>query len=64
MASFDIVSLFTMVPIKETMAVLRRHFEEDILGPFRHVLTTSNVTFNEHTSIRMAWAWAHRFLLL
>jgi hypothetical protein len=39
MVSFDIVSLFTKVPIRETMDLLGRHFEED-------VLTTSYFTFN------------------
>jgi hypothetical protein len=40
------VSLFTKVPIRETMDLLGRHFEEDVLGLFRHVLTTSRFTFN------------------
>jgi hypothetical protein len=31
MVSFDIVSLFTKVPIKETMNLLGRHIEEDVL---------------------------------
>jgi hypothetical protein len=46
MVSLDIVSLFTKVPIRETMDLLRCHFEEDVLGLFRHVLTTSYFTFN------------------
>jgi hypothetical protein len=29
------------------MDLLGRHFEEDVLGLFRHVLTTSYFTFNE-----------------
>jgi hypothetical protein len=36
--SFDVVLLFTRVPIRETMSLLSRHFEEDILRLFRHVL--------------------------
>jgi hypothetical protein len=44
--SFDIVSLFIRVPIKETMDLLGHHFEEDILGLFYHVLTTLHFTFN------------------
>jgi hypothetical protein len=46
MVSFDDVSLFTKVPIKETMDLLGRHFKEDVLGLYRHVLTTSYFTFN------------------
>jgi hypothetical protein len=46
MVSFDIVLLFTKVPIRETMDLLGRHFEEDVLGLFRHILTTSYFTFN------------------
>jgi hypothetical protein len=46
MVSLDIVSLFTKVPIRETMDLLGSHFEEDVLGLFRHVLTTSYFTFN------------------
>jgi hypothetical protein len=34
------------VPVKETMDLLGCHFEEDILGLFCHVLTTSYFTFN------------------
>jgi hypothetical protein len=46
MVSFDTVSRFTEVPIKETMDLLGRHFKEGILGFSRHVLTTSYFTFN------------------
>jgi hypothetical protein len=46
MVSFDIVLLFSRVPIKETMNLLGRHFKEDILGLFHNVLTTSYFTFN------------------
>jgi hypothetical protein len=60
MVSFDIVSPFTKVPIKETMDLLGRHFKEDVLGFFCHVLTTSYFTFNG----QMLWPWAHCFLLL
>jgi hypothetical protein len=46
MVSFDILSLFTKVPIMETMDLLGRHFKEDVLGLFCHVLTTSYFIFN------------------
>jgi hypothetical protein len=46
MASFDVVSLFTKMPIKETMDLLGRRFEKGILGLFRHVLINFYFTFN------------------
>jgi hypothetical protein len=46
MVSFEIVSLFTRVPIKETMDLLGSRFEEDVLGLIRDVLTTSCFIFN------------------
>jgi hypothetical protein len=46
MISFDIVSLFTRVLIKETMDLLGRHFEKDVLGLSRYFLSTSYFTFN------------------
>jgi hypothetical protein len=49
MVSFDTVSFFTRVPIKETMDLLGRHFEEDILGLFCHILTISYFTFYGQT---------------
>jgi hypothetical protein len=47
MVSFDIVPLFTKVPVKVTMDLLGRHSEEDVLRLFRHVLTISYFTYNE-----------------
>ncbi|PNF41399.1 hypothetical protein B7P43_G14428 [Cryptotermes secundus] len=46
MVSFDVVSLFTKVPIKDTMDLLEGNFAEDVLRLFRHVLTTSYFSFN------------------
>jgi hypothetical protein len=46
MVSFDVVSLSTRVAIKDIIDLLGRHFEEDILRLFRHVLTTSYFSFN------------------
>jgi hypothetical protein len=64
MVSFDIVSLLTRVPIKETMDLLRHHFEEDVLGIFCHVLTSPYFTFNgQSTGKQMVWPWTHWFLL-
>jgi len=38
--SFDLVSLFTMVPIKTAMEQIERDFPLDIAKLFRHYLTT------------------------
>jgi hypothetical protein len=46
LVSFDVISLFTMVPIVEALPLLSRHFDEDILRPFRHVLNSSFSRFN------------------
>jgi hypothetical protein len=54
MVSFDVVLLFIRVSMKDTMDLLGRHVEEDVLGLFYDVLglfydvlTTSYVTFNK-----------------
>jgi hypothetical protein len=39
--SFDVVSLFTKVPITDTLQLLGQHFEEDLLVLFRHALTST-----------------------
>jgi hypothetical protein len=39
MVSFDMVWLFTRVPIRKIVSLLSPHFEEDILRLFRQVLT-------------------------
>jgi hypothetical protein len=46
MVSFDTLSLFNRVPIKETVELLGWHFEEDVLRLFCHILTTSYFTSN------------------
>jgi hypothetical protein len=46
LVSFDVVSLFTMVPIVEALHLLSQHFDEDILRLFHHVLTCSFFRFN------------------
>jgi hypothetical protein len=53
MVRFDEVSLFTRVPIKDTMYLLGLHFEEDILKLFRHVLAISYLRFNASSTDKL-----------
>jgi hypothetical protein len=41
MVSFDVVSLFTKVPVKESLTLLSQHFKEEVLSLFKHVLTST-----------------------
>jgi hypothetical protein len=40
MVSFDIVSLFTKVPVADSLSLLSHHFQDGILALFKHVLTS------------------------
>ena len=40
MVSFDVVSLFTKVPVEESLTLLSQHFNKDILALYKHVLTS------------------------
>ena len=40
MVSFDVVSLFTNVPIVDSLELLSQHFEDDVLTLFKHALTS------------------------
>jgi hypothetical protein len=46
LVSFDVISLFIMVPIEEALHLLSQNFDEAILQLFRHVLTSSFFSFN------------------
>jgi hypothetical protein len=45
MVSFDMVSLFTRVPIVQSLNLLGQYFSEDILALFRHILTSTYFSF-------------------
>ena len=41
MVSFDVVSLFTRVPIKDTLIMLEEHFDKKLIDLFRHTLNST-----------------------
>jgi hypothetical protein len=46
MVSFDVVSVFTKVPIADSLDLLSHHFEDDVLALFKHVLTSTHFCFD------------------
>ncbi|XP_071445600.1 uncharacterized protein [Hetaerina americana] len=46
LASFDSISLFTKVPIKDTLLLLQARFNEKTVDLFRHVLTSTYFLYN------------------
>jgi hypothetical protein len=42
MVSFDVVSLFTKVPVEESLILLKQHFNNEILALYKHVLTSTS----------------------
>ena len=53
MVSFEVVSLFTKVPVKESLTLLRQHFKDEIIALYKHALTSTDfcvdVQFYEQT---------------
>ena len=46
LVSFDVVSLFTNVPIVDSLEILSHHFEDDVLTLFKHALTSTYFCFD------------------
>jgi len=46
MVGFYAVSLFTHVPIVDSVELLSHHFEDDVLALFKHVLTSTYFCFD------------------
>ena len=44
--SFEVVSLFTIVPIVDSLELLIQHFEANILALFKHALTSTYFCFD------------------
>jgi hypothetical protein len=41
LVSFDMVTIFTRVPLEDTLLLLQQHFHDQIIGLFKQVLTTT-----------------------
>jgi retron-type reverse transcriptase len=41
LVSFDVVSLFTRVPLEDTLLLLQQHFHDQTISLFKQVLTTT-----------------------
>jgi hypothetical protein len=46
MVSFDVVSLYTDVPIVDSLELLSFHLEDDVLASFKHLLTSTYFCFD------------------
>jgi hypothetical protein len=62
LVSFDVVSLFTMVPTEGAPCLLSQHFDEAILQLLNHVLTSSfSASMASSMSKPTVWRWVRRF---
>jgi hypothetical protein len=46
MVSFNVLSLFTNVPVGDSLKLLSQHFQEDVLALFQHTLTSTYFCFD------------------
>jgi len=50
MVSFSVASLFTKMPVVESLNLLTEHFSENILPLFRRILTSPSLLVGDSTS--------------
>jgi hypothetical protein len=46
MVSFNVMSVFTNIPLGDSLKLLSQHFEEDVLALFQHTLTSTYFCFD------------------
>jgi hypothetical protein len=49
MVSFDVVSMFTIVPIADSLKLFSHQFKDDVLALFKHVLTSTYFCFKRQS---------------
>ncbi|XP_071450120.1 uncharacterized protein [Hetaerina americana] len=55
LVSFDVVSLFTKVPVKDTLLLLQAQFDQQTVELFRHVLTSTYFLYNGKFYEQVHW---------
>lgn len=48
LVSFDVVSLFTRVPLEDSLCLITEKLDDDLVKLCRHVLTSTYFLFNDH----------------
>jgi hypothetical protein len=55
MVSFNMVSLFTKVPITDSLELLSHHFEDEVLALFKHMLTSTYFCYDGQFYKQTEW---------
>jgi hypothetical protein len=57
--SFDVLSLFTRVPLNDTLQLLEQHFDNKMIYLFWQALRLIFSLKEDFTNRQMAWPWVH-----
>jgi hypothetical protein len=59
LVSFNMLSLFTNIPLEDTLQMLSQHFHSQTISLFRQVLTTTYVLYDGAFTIKYVLPWDH-----